>query len=78
MLRYYKVFLKEANLHDTLYFKEMLRKVLTLKNIARFYTLFVLNDAQRKIQWNPGLTICQGNVKIISLNRDIVIAKFPV
>ena len=26
----------------------------------------------------PGLTICQGSVKIISLNRDIVIAEFPV
>ena len=30
------------------------------------------------IQWNPGLTICQGDVKIISLNRDIVIPRFPV
>ena len=30
------------------------------------------------IQWNPGLTICQGNGKIISLNRDIVIAELPV
>ena len=30
------------------------------------------------VQWNPGLTICQGNVKIISLNPDIVIAEFPV
>ena len=30
------------------------------------------------IQWNPGLTICQGIVKIISLNRDIVIAEFLV
>ena len=24
----------------------------------------------------PGLTICQGDVKIISLNRDIVILRF--
>ena len=30
------------------------------------------------IQWNPGLTICQGSVKVISLNRDIVIAEFLV
>ena len=29
-------------------------------------------------QWNPGLAICQGSVKIVSLNRDIVIAEFPV
>ena len=25
------------------------------------------------VQWNPSLTICQGDVKTISLNRDIVI-----
>ena len=30
------------------------------------------------IQWIPGLTICQGDVKIISLNRDIVIPRFPI
>ena len=30
------------------------------------------------IRWNPGLTICQGSVKIIPLNQDIVIAEFPV
>ena len=30
------------------------------------------------LQWNPGLTICQGSVKMISLNRDIVIVKFSV
>ena len=24
------------------------------------------------VQWNPGLTICQGDVKIKSLNRDIL------
>ena len=29
------------------------------------------------VQWNPGLTICQGNVKIISLNRDNdIVGKF--
>ena len=28
------------------------------------------------IQWNPASTICQGSVKIISLNRDIVTAEF--
>ena len=33
---------------------------------------------QTNIQWNPGLTICQGRVKITSLNRDIIIAEFPV
>ena len=30
------------------------------------------------VQWNPGLTICQGSIKIVSLNRDIVVAEFPV
>ena len=30
------------------------------------------------LQWNPGLTICQGSVKMISLNRDIVIVEFSV
>ena len=30
------------------------------------------------IQWNPGLTISQGDVKIIPLNRDIFIPGFPV
>ena len=30
------------------------------------------------IQWNPGLMICQGDVKIILLNQDIVIPRFPV
>ena len=30
-----------------------------------------------RLQWNPGLMICQGSVKIILLNRDIVIAEFP-
>ena len=31
-----------------------------------------------RAQWNPGLTIWQGDVKIISLNRDIVMPGFPV
>ena len=30
------------------------------------------------VQWNPSLTICQGSAKIISLNRDVVIAELPV
>ena len=30
------------------------------------------------LQRNPGFTICQGEVKIISLNRNIVIPGFPV
>ena len=30
------------------------------------------------LQWNPALTIYQGDVKIISLNRDIVIPGFTV
>ena len=33
-----------------------------------------MSNVVQELQWNPGLTICQGNVKIISLNRDIVIA----
>ena len=42
--------------------------------------LFVIRKrkSELSLQDYSGLTICQGNVKIISLNRGIVIAEFPV
>ena len=44
-----------------------------------FYTpILKSHDGFLSIQWNPGLTICQGSDKIISLKRDIVIAEFPI
>ena len=38
----------------------------------------IANHTFFTVQWNPGLTICQGDVKMISLNQDIVISGFPV
>ena len=54
------------------------KDTVVLREISKILKLRSLEPCENLIQWNPGLTICQGNVKIISLNRDIVIAEFPV
>ena len=40
-------------------------------NVTKYYTPTLLTT----VQWNPGLTICQGSIMIVSLNQDIVITE---
>ena len=49
------------------------RKRVALESVV-FFTFFI----QKYIREDPNITICQGNSKIISLYRGIVMLKLPI
>ena len=52
---------------------------LNLKGVTNDrYDPTVCKKAMRQVQWNLDFTIWQGDRKIISLNRDIIVNKLPI